>query len=131
MSRGERRRTGGNLSSRNNRTAGSRVSVWMQRVQRFLKSHLSRTRSAGDTRSNVAESNARTTKNDQSSTNPRQVRAPGVDKLTSSNPPHLADNMKVAEGNDTMRPHQQEEFLATDGDEEEKCEEQNASNHLG
>jgi hypothetical protein len=95
-----------------------------------LKSHLSRTRSAGDTRSNVAESNARTTKNDQSSTNPRQVRAPGADKLTSSNP-HLANDMKDAEGNDTMRPQQQEEFLATDGDEEEKCEEQNASNHLG
>jgi hypothetical protein len=130
MSRGERRRTGGNLSSRNNRTAGSRVSAWKQRVQRFLKSHLSRTRSAGDTRSNVAESNARTTKNDQSSTNPRQVRAPGADKLTSSNP-HLANDMKDAEGNDTMRPHQQEEFLATDGDEEEKCEEQNASYHLG
>jgi hypothetical protein len=37
MSRGERRRTGRNLSSRNNRTAGSRVSAWKQRVQRYMK----------------------------------------------------------------------------------------------
>ena len=30
-----------------------------------------------------------------------------------------------------MRPQQQEEFLATDGDDEEKCEEQKALSHLG
>jgi hypothetical protein len=139
MSKGEMRRMGGDLSSGNARTAGRNSMVLSslksvvslpQRVQRSLKSLLLRTRSTGDTRSNVAESDACTTKNDQSSTNPRQVRAPGADKLTSSNP-HLANDMKDAEGNDTMRPHQQEEFLATDGDEEEKCEEQNASYHLG
>jgi hypothetical protein len=40
--------------------------------------------------------------------------------------------MKEAEGNsnNAMRP-QQEEFLATDGDDEEKCEEQKALSHLG
>ena len=67
MSRGERRRTGRNLSSGNIRT-GSRVSAWKQRVQRTLKSLLPRT-NARDMRSN--ESNARTTTNDQSSTNPK------------------------------------------------------------
>ena len=119
MSRGERRRTGGGLSSGNTRT-GSRVSIWMQRVQRFLKSLLSRTRSTGDTRSN--ESNICTTKNDQSSTNPKQVSAP-AEKLTATNP-HLADgDMKDMEGNNTMRPHQQEEFLATDGEDDEEKDE--------
>jgi hypothetical protein len=67
MSRGEKRRTGINLSSGNIRT-GSSVSAWKQRVQRSLKSLLPRT-SARDMRSN--ESNARTTTNDQSSTNPK------------------------------------------------------------
>jgi hypothetical protein len=122
MSRGEKRRTGRNLSSRNTRTV-SRVSAWMQRVHRPLKSFLLRT-STRDTRSNV-ESNACTTTNDQSSTNDRkQISAP-AEKLTSSNP-HLPDDMKEAEGNNAMRPHQQKEFLATDGDDEEKCEEQKA-----
>jgi hypothetical protein len=117
----ERRKeeNGGGLSSGNTRT-GSRVSVWMQRVQRFLKSLLSRTRSTGDTRSN--ESNICTTKNDQSSTNPKQVSAP-AEKLTATNP-HLADgDMKDMEGNNTMRPHQQEEFLATDGEDDEEKDE--------
>ena len=78
MSRGERRRTERNLSSRNTRTAVSRVSAWNQRVQRSLKSLLSRTRITRDTRS--YESNAWTTKNDQSSTNPNQVSAPAEKK---------------------------------------------------
>ena len=78
MPRGERRRTGVNLSSRNTRTAVSRVSAWNQRVQRSLKSLLSRTRITRDTRS--YESNAWTTKNDQSSTNPNQVSAPAEKK---------------------------------------------------
>ena len=124
MSRGEKRRTGINLSSGNIRT-GSSVSAWKQRVQMSLKSLLPRT-SARDMRSN--ESNARTTTNDQSSTNPKQVTAP-AEKLTSSNP-HLADDTKEAEGNNAMRPHQQE-FLATDGDDEEECEEQKAPSRLG
>ena len=37
--------------------------------------------------------------------------------------------MEKAEGKNTMRPHQQE-FLATDGYDEEECEEQKASYHL-
>ena len=78
MSRGERRRTERNLSSRNTRTAVRRVSAWNQRVQRSLKSLLSRTRITRDTRS--YESNAWTTKNDQSSTNPNQVSAPAEKK---------------------------------------------------
>ena len=61
MSRGERRRTGGILSSRNNRTAGSRVLSWNQRVQRSLKSLLSRTRSTRDTSRSNESNNARTT----------------------------------------------------------------------
>jgi hypothetical protein len=121
MSRGEKRRMGRNLSSGNTRT-GSRVSAWTQSVHRSLKSFLLRT-STRDTRSNV-ESNACTTTNDQSSTNRKQISAP-AEKLTSSNP-HLPDDMKEAEGNNAMRPHQQKEFLATDGDDEEKCEEQKA-----
>jgi hypothetical protein len=77
------------------------------------------------------ESNAPTTsKNDQSSTNQKQVSAPAK-KLTSSNP-HLADDMKAAEGNNTIRPQeQQEELFATDGDDEEKCKEQEAPSRLG
>jgi hypothetical protein len=122
MSRGERRRAGRNLSSVNTRT-GNRVSAWKQRVQRSLKSLLSRTRSTRDTRSN--QSNACTT-NDQSSTNKKQFSAP-AEKLTLSNP-HLADDMKEAEGNNAMRP-QQEGLLATDGDDEEKCEEQCIPSH--
>jgi hypothetical protein len=41
--------------------------------------------------------------------------------------------MKEAEGksNNAMRPQQQQEFLATDGDDEEKCEEQKTLSHLG
>jgi hypothetical protein len=107
MSRGERRRTGRNLSSGNTRT-GSRVSAWKQRVHSFLKSLLS--------------------KNNQSSTNPKEVSAPPAEKLTSSNP-HLFDDTKDAEGNNnTIRPQeQQEELLAKDGDDEEKCEEQKPS----
>ena len=129
MSRGERRRTGRNLSSGNTRTA-SRVSAWKQRVQRYLNSILSRPRSTRDTRRSN-ESNARTaSKNDQSSTNQKQVSAP-AEKLTSSNP-HLADDMKAAEGNNTIRPQeQQEELFATDGDDEEKCKEQEAPSRLG
>ena len=93
-----------------------------------MKSFLLRT-STRDTRSNV-ESNACTTTNDQSSTNDRkQISAP-AEKLTSSNP-HLPDDMKEAEGNNAMSPHQQKEFLATDGDDEEKCEEQKAPSRLG
>ena len=128
MSRGERRRTGRNLSSESTRTF-SRVSAWKQRVHNFLKSLLSRTRRTRDMRSN--ESNAPTTsKNDQSSTNQKQVSAP-AEKLTSSNP-HLADYMKDAEGNNTIRPQeQQEELFATDGDDEEKCKEQEAPSRLG
>jgi hypothetical protein len=130
-SRGERRKTGRNLRSRNTR-AGSRLSAWKQRVRRSLKSFLSRTRSTTrrDTRSN--ESNAACLpKNVQSNTTPKQVSAPAAEKLTSINP-HLADgDMKDVEGNNTMRPQQQEEFLATDGDDEEKCEEQKALSHLG
>ena len=69
----------------------------------------------------------------QSSTNPKQVSAPAAEKLTLINP-HLADgDMKDVEGNNTMRPQQQQEFLPADGDggdDEEKCEEQNASSRL-
>ena len=105
-SRGERRKTGRDSSSR----TGSRLSL-MPRVKRSLKSLLLRT-SPCDTRSN--ESNAHITTNNQSS-NPRQVGAP-ADKLTSSNP-HLADDIKEAEGNNATRPQQREEFLAMDGDD--------------
>jgi hypothetical protein len=117
MSRGERRKTGRNLSSGNTRTV-SWVSAWKQRVQRSLKSLLSRTRSTRDTRSN--ESNAAClTKNIQSNT------APKINPL-------LADgDTKDVEGNNTMRPQQQEEFLATNGDDEEKCEEHKVLSHLG
>jgi hypothetical protein len=51
MSRGERRRTGRILSSRNMHT-GSRVSAWKQRVQRFMKSLLLRTSTRDTSRSN-------------------------------------------------------------------------------
>ncbi len=107
-SRGERRRTGRDLSSR----TGSRLSL-MQRVKRSLKSLLLRT-SPCDTRSN--ESNAHITTNNQSS-NPRQVGAP-ADKLTSSNP-HLPGvaTMKEDEEDNRMRPQQQESLVK---DEEEK-----------
>ena len=136
MSRGERKRMGENLTSRNTRT-GNSVSL-LQRIQRSLKSLLLRTRITRESRSN--ESNAHITTNDQSS-NPRQVRF-SAEKLPLSNP-HLADDMnerlrrsylymKEAEGNNAMRPQQQEEFLAADGDDEEKCKEQKASlSHLG
>jgi hypothetical protein len=40
--------------------------------------------------------------------------------------------MKDAEGNNTIRPQeQQEELFATDGDDEEKCKEQEAPSRLG
>ena len=108
MSRGDRRRTGRNLSSRNTRTCTSRVSTWKQWVHRFW-----------------------THSNDQSSTNPKQVSdPPASDKLVPLSNPHLADDMKEAEGNNTMPRPQQEEFLATDGDDEEKCEEQKTSSRL-
>ena len=127
MSRGDRRRTGRNLSSRNTRT-GSRALLLTQRVQRSLKSLLLKT-STRDTRSKN-ESNAHITTNDHSSNPWQQVRDP-AEKLTSSNP-HLADDMKEAEGNNVMIPQQQEEFLVTDGDDEEKCtKEQKALSHLG
>jgi hypothetical protein len=111
MSRGERMRIDRNLSSRNtNRASGSIVSL-LQRVRRSsLKSFLVRTSSHDRRWSN--ESNAHITTNDHSS-NPKQVGAP-PEKLTSFYP-HLADDMKDAEGNssDAMSPQQQEEFLAT------------------
>jgi hypothetical protein len=127
MSRGERRRAGRNLSSGNNRTAGSRVSAWKQRVQRLMKSLLLRTSTRDTSRSNDESNNARITTNHQSS-NPEQDSDP-AEKLPLSNP-HLADDMKEAEGNNTMPRPQQEEFLATDGDDEEKCEEQKPSSRL-
>jgi hypothetical protein len=127
MSRGERRRTGRNLSSGNSTRTGSWAS-WKQRVQRSLNSLLSRTSSTRDMRSN--QSNACTTENDQSSPNQKQGSAP-AEKSTSSNPPHLANDMKNVEGNNEMLRPQQEELLATDGDDEEKCEEQYASSRLG
>jgi hypothetical protein len=127
MSRGERRRrTGRSLSSGNTRTV-SRVSAWMQSVQRYLKSlRSSRTSTRDTTRSSKNnESNARTTKNNQRS-DPEQISGP-AEKATPSNPHLVADAgdiMKEAEGNsnNAMRPpHQQQELLATDGDDEEKC----------
>jgi hypothetical protein len=127
MSRGERKRMGENLTSRNTRT-GNSVSL-LQRIQRSLKSLLLRTRITRESRSN--ESNAHITTNDQSS-NPRQVRAP-AEKLTLSIP-HLADggDMKEVEGNNAIKSQQQEEFLTADGDDEEKCKEQKASlSHIG
>jgi hypothetical protein len=126
MSRGERKRMGENLTSRNTRTS-NRVSL-LQREEISLKSLLSRTRITRESRSN--ESNVHITTNDQSS-NPRQVRAP-AEKLTLSNP-HLVDgDMKETEGNNAMRPQKQENFLTVDGDDEEKCKEQKASlSHIG
>jgi Tfp pilus assembly protein PilW len=123
MSRGERRRIDRNLSSRNTRTGSWAWTSLMQRAQSSLNSVLSRTSTPRrDMRSND-ESNARTTtKNDQSSTNPTQVSAP-AEKLSSTNP-HLPDDMKEAEGSNTLQRPQQEEYLATDGDDEEKCEEE-------
>ena len=69
-------------------------------------------------------------KNDQSSPNQKQGSAP-AEKSASSNPPHLANGMKDVDGNNVMLRPQQEELLATDGDDEEKCEEQQASSRLG
>ena len=74
MSRGERRKTGRNLSSGNIRT-GSRVSAWKQRVQRFLKSLLLRTSTRDSSRNNESN-NARPTTNHQSSSNTEQDSAP-------------------------------------------------------
>jgi hypothetical protein len=129
MSRGERMRIDRNLSSRNtNRASGSIVSL-LQRVRRSsLKSFLVRTSSHDRRWSN--ESNAHITTNDHSS-NPKQVGAP-AEKLTSLYP-HLADDMKEAEGSsDAMSPQQQEDFLATGStDDEEKYKEQKAFSHLG
>ena len=51
--------------------------------------------------------------------------------MTSYNP-HLADDMKDTEGNNTIRPQdQQDDFLATDGGDEEKWKEQKAPSRLG
>jgi len=125
MARGERRKTGRNLSSGNTTRTGSRVSTWMQRIRTITRDT---TRSS---KNNESSTNARTTKNHQSS-DPEQICGP-AEKLTPSNPHLAADgDMKEAEGNsnNAMRP-QQEEFLATDGDDEEKCEEQKALSHLG
>jgi hypothetical protein len=103
MARGERRRTGRNLSSGNTRT-GSRVSAWIKRVQRFLKSLLLRTSTRYTSKSNESN-NVRMNTNHQSS-NPEQDNAP-AEKLPLSNP-HLADgDMKDVEGNNTMRPQQE------------------------
>jgi hypothetical protein len=116
MSRGERRRrTRGNLSSRNNRSAGSRISEWSQRVQRFMKSILLRTSTRDTSRSNESNNAPHITTNHPQSSNPEQDSAP-AEKLPLSNP-HLADHdMIEAEGNNTMRPQQQQEFLPADGD---------------
>ena len=114
MSRGERRRAGRNLSPRNNRTAGSRVSAWKQRVQRSLKSLLSRTSMRDTSRSNDEPNNTRITTDHQIG-NPEQDSAL-AEKLSLSNP-HLADgDMKDVEENNITRPQQeQEELLAMDG----------------
>ena len=124
MSRGERRKTGRNLSSGNNRTV-SKASAWKQSVKISLNSlRYSRT---------ITRDTTRSSKNNESSTNARTTKISGpAGKLTPSNP-HLADgDMKEAEGssNNAMRPQQQQELLATDGDDEEKCEEQKALSHL-
>jgi hypothetical protein len=78
MSRGERRRMGRNLNSRNTRTS---IRVSLQHVQRSLKSLLSRARSTRETRSN--ESNAFTTNQHQSS-NPEQDSAPADKAIVQS-----------------------------------------------
>ena len=134
MSRGDRRKTGRNLSSGNTRT-GSRVSEWKQRVKISLNSlRSSRTRSTRDTTrssKNNESTNARTTKDDQSS-DPEQSSGPAEKSSPSSL--HLEDgDMKEAEenSNNAMIPQQQELLLATDGNDEEKCEEQKALSHLG
>jgi hypothetical protein len=118
MSRGERRKTGRNLSSGNTRTCTSRVSVWKQRVQRFLKSLLIRTSTRDTSRSNESN-NASTTTNHQRSSNPEQDSAPSEKLMPLSNP-HLhddvADDMKEDVEDNSMRPQHQE--LVTD--EEEK-----------
>jgi hypothetical protein len=108
MSRGAKRRTGRSVSSGNTRT-GSRVSAWMQRAQRYLKSlRSSRTSTRDTTRSSKNNEsclpNARTTKDHQSS-DPEQISGP-AEKSTPFNP-HLVDvDIKEAEGNsnNAMRP---------------------------
>jgi hypothetical protein len=116
MSRGERRKTGRNLRSRNTRT-GSMVSL-PQSVQRFVKSILLRT-STRDTRSGESN-NARTTTNYQSSTNPKQDSDPSEKMAPFSNPrlndDVVADDMKEDVEDNRKRPQHQE--LVTD--EEEK-----------
>jgi hypothetical protein len=117
MSRGERRKTGRNLSSRNTRT-GSMVSL-PQSVQRFVKSLLLRT-STRDTRRSGESNNARTTTNYQSSTNPKQDSDPSEKMAPFSNPrlndDVVADDMKEDVEDNRKRPQHQE--LVTD--EEEK-----------
>jgi hypothetical protein len=111
MSRGLRRRTGRNLSSRNTRTG-----TITSRLLSSLKSLLSRTKRTRVTRSNV-ESNACTTTNHQSS-NPEQDTSAPTEKLTSSNPHlHGVATMKEDEEDNRMRPQQQESLVK---DEEEK-----------
>jgi hypothetical protein len=81
-------------------------------------------------KNNESSTNARTTKDHQSS-DPEQISGP-AEKSTPSNL-HLEDgDMKEAEGssNNATRP-QQQELLATDGDDEDKCKEQKALSHLG
>jgi hypothetical protein len=116
MARGERRKTGRNLSSGNTTRTGSRVSTWMQRIR------------------TITRDTTRSSKNNESSTNARTTKISGpAEKLTPSNP-HLADgDMKEAEenSNNAMILQQKQELLATDGDDEEKCEEQKALSHLG
>jgi hypothetical protein len=124
MSRGERRRTGRNLSSGNTTRTGSRVSTWMQRSRTITRDTTRRSKN------NESSTNARTTKDHQSS-DPEQISGP-AEKSTPSNL-HLEDgDMKEAEGssNNATRP-QQQELLATDGDDEDKCKEQKALSHLG
>ena len=92
MSRGDRRRTGRNLSSGNTRTGTT------SRVLSSLKSRLSRTKGTRDTTRSNAESNAFTTNQHQSSDPEKDTIAP-AEQLPLSNP-HLhdvADDMKEDE----------------------------------
>jgi len=111
MSRGDRRRTGRNLSSGNTRTGTT------SRVLSSLKSRLSRTKGTRDTTRSNAESNAFTTNQHQSSDPEKDTIAP-AEQLPLSNP-HLhdvADDMKEDVEDNRMRLQQQE----SDKDEEEK-----------
>ena len=116
MSRGERRRrTVRNTTSRN--TRGSGIS-WQQRLQRFLKNRTTTPRDS------INESSAlHVTTNHQGHSNPEQDGA-AAENLPSSN--HFpADDLKDVEEN-TLKP---KELANTD--EDEKCEEEKASYHVG